>query len=156
MDKAERSFIRGERRLTMLLVGYWQEARDDRRCPLARDFTTLVPDELLADCFTFEPAVESAGAGEGGWLRDIGSALARVSGIAAREVALGEASLHSLLGAVSQFAGQALRDGTPLLEDGAFADAGGIRWLYRAALLPMENEAGEIALVVGGARCKLA
>ncbi len=154
MDQAERSFIRGERRLTMLLVGDWQEARDDRRCPLAGDFTALVPDELLADCFTFEPAVESAG--EGGWLRDIGSALAQVSGIAAREVALREAPRHSLLGAVSQFAGQALRDGTPVLEDGAFEDAGGIRWLYRAALLPLENEAGEIALVVGGARCKVA
>ena len=58
MDEAMRVFGVGERRLTMLLVGHWQEARDGRRCPLADDFTALVPDELLADCFTYKPAAE--------------------------------------------------------------------------------------------------
>ena len=55
---------------------------------------------------------------------------------------------------MEKFVGQALRDGTPVLDDGAFEDENGVRRVYRATLLPMENEAGEIALVVGGARCR--
>ena len=58
MDEAARNFVDDERRLTMLLVGHWQEAREGRRCPLASDFTALVPAELLADCFTYEPPAE--------------------------------------------------------------------------------------------------
>ena len=81
MDEATRKFVDHERRLTMLLVGHWQEAREGRRCPLASDFTALVPAELLADCFTYEPPAEfltePAAAAEGGWLRDIGDALER-------------------------------------------------------------------------------
>ncbi len=162
MDEETRKFVDGERRLTMLLVGHWQEARDGRRCPLARDFTALLPAELLADCFTYEPPAEPpaepaagpAAAGAGGRLRDIGIALARVSGIAAREVALGDAPPNSLLGVVGKFLGRALREGTPVLDEGAFVDESGVKRLYRATLLPLENEAGEVALVIGGARCK--
>jgi hypothetical protein len=156
MDEATRKLVDGERRLTMLLVGHWQEARDGRRCPLASDFTALLPAELLADCFTYEPAAEPAAAGEGGRLRDIGTALVRVSGIAARDMALGDAPPHSLLGVAGKFLGRALREGIPVLDDGAFEDEGGVKRLYRATLLPLENEAGEIALVIGGARCKAA
>ena len=158
MDEATRKSVDDERRLTMLLVGHWQEAREGRRCPRASDFTALVPAELLADCFTYEPpagfAAEPAAAGEGGRLRDIGDALARVSGIAAREMALGDAPPNSLLGVVSKFLGRALQEGTPVLDDGAFEDQSGAKRLYRATLLPLENDAGEVALVIGGARCK--
>ncbi len=153
MDETIPKFIGGERRLTFLLVGYWQEARDGRRCPLARDFTALVPDELLSDCFTYEAAAESGADGEVGRFRDIGTALARASGIAAEEVALGDVPPGSLLGVMGKLLGRALQEGTPVLEDGAFEDESGARHLYRATLLPLENEAGEIALVVGGARC---
>ncbi len=156
MDEATRKFVNGERRLTMLLVGHWQEARDGRRCPLADDFTALVPEELLADCFTYKPAADPPGPGKGGRIADIGAALARVSGISAREMALDEAPPNSLLGVVGKFLGRALREGTPVLDDGAFEDAGGVKRLYRATLLPLENEAGEVALVIGGARCKVA
>ena len=156
MDEASRKIVDDERRLTMLLVGYWQEARDGRRCPRASDFTALLPAELLADCFTYEPAAGPAAAGEGGWLRDIGAALARVSGIAARDMALGDAPSNSLLGVVGKFLGRALQEGSPVLDDGAFEDEGGVKRLYRATLLPLENEAGEIALVIGGARYKAA
>ncbi len=154
MDEASRKFVDDERRLTMLLVGYWQEARDGRRCPRASDFTALLPAELLVDCFTYEPAAEPAAAGEGGWLRDIGAALARVSGTAVRDMALDDAPPNSLLGVVGKFLGRALQEGTPVLDDGAFEDRSGVKRLYRATLLPLENEAGEIALVIGGARSK--
>ncbi len=154
MDEFLPRYIEGERRLTIMLMGYWQEAREGRRCPLAKDFTALVPADLLADCFTYEPAAEPVAAGEGGWIRDIGTALARVSGIAAGEMALGDAPPNSLLGVVSKFLGRALQDGTPVLDDGAFEDESGVKRLYRATLLPLENDAGEVALVIGGARCK--
>ena len=150
MDEAAPRYAAGERRLSMLLVGHWQEAREGRRCPLASDFTALVPDELLADCFTYEPAA----AGEGGWLRDIGEALARVSGVGMREMALGDTPSNSLIGMAIKSLEQTLREGIPLLDEGAFEDQNGVKQLYRAALLPLENDAGEIALVIGGARCK--
>ena len=44
--------------------------------------------------------------------------------------------------------------GVPVLDNGEFEDADGTRRLYRAALLPLEDDAGEITLVIGGARCK--
>ena len=156
MDEAMRVFGVGERRLTMLLVGHWQEARDGRRCPLADDFTALVPDELLADCFTYKPAAEPSGSGKGGRIADIGAALARVSGISAREMALDEAPPNSLLGVVGKSLDLAIQEGTPVLDDGEFEDESGARQLYRATLLPLENEAGEIDLVIGGARCQAA
>ena len=158
MDEAIRKFDTGERRLTMLLVGHWQEARAGRRCPLADDFTALVPDELLADCFTYHPAAgpaaEPPAPGKGGRIGDIGAALARASGIAVREMALGDAPPNSLLGVVGKYLDRAIRDGTPVLEDGEFEDESGAKQLYRATLLPLENDAGEIALVIGGARCR--
>jgi hypothetical protein len=151
MDEVAPKFNAGERRLTMLLVGHWQEARDGRRCPRASDFTALVPAELLADCFTYEPAKT----GKGGWLCDIGTELARASGIAATEMALGDVPLNSLLGVAGKLLERALQEGTPVVDDGAFDDQSGVKQLYRATLLPLENDAGEVALVVGGARCKL-
>jgi len=154
MDEATPRFFDGERRLTILLVGYWQEARDGRRCPLASDFTALVPAELRADCFTYEPAAQPAEAGKGGRLYDIGAALARVSGVEVTEIALGDAPPKSLLGVLGKHLEQTLREGTPLLDNGAFEEQSGVKRVYRATLLPLENEAGEIALVVGGARCK--
>ena len=154
MDEAPRKIVDGERRLTMMLVGYWQEAREGHRCPRADDFTALVPAELLADCFTYEPAAESVGAGGGGSLRDIGDALARVSGIAVTEMALGDVPPNSLLAVAAKSLGRALQEGTPVLDDGAFEDQSGVRQLYRATLLPLENEAGAVALVIGGLRCK--
>ena len=149
MNEVTRKFAGGERRLTMLLVGHWQEARDGRGCPRASDFAALVPAELLADCVTYEPART----GEGGWLRDIGAALAGASGIAATEMALVDVPSNSLIGVVAMSFDRALREGIPVLEEGEFADESGAKRLYRAALLPLENDAGEIALVVGGARC---
>ncbi len=160
MNETTPRFFTGERRLTMLLVGYWQEAREGRHCPRASDFTALVPAELLADCFTYEPPAEPPGepaaAGEGGRLRDIGTALARTSGLAVREMVPGDAPPNSLLGVAIKSLGRALQEGTPVLDDGAFEDQSGVKRLYRATLLPLENEAGEIALVIGGARCKTA
>ena len=151
MDEIAPRIVAGERRLTMLLVGYWQETRNGRRCPLASDFADALPAELLTDCFTYEPAET----GEGGRLRDIGAALARASGVATTELGLAEAPPNTLIGVAVESLERTLREGTPVLDDGTFEDGGGARRLYRAILLPLENEAGEIALVVGGARCKL-
>ena len=155
MDEDIPKFIDGERRLTILLVGYWQEARSGRRCPLAKDFSALMPVELLADCFTYEPAAGPATIGEGGRFRDIGVEVARVSGSTATEMALADALPNSLLGVVGKLLEQALQEGTPVLDEGVFEDANGAKRLYRATLLPLENEAGEIALVIGGARCNM-
>jgi len=150
MDEIAPRIVAGERRLTMLLVGHWQETRNGRRCPLASDFLDALPAELLTDCFTYQPGE----GGEGGRLRDIGATLARASGIEATELAPAEAPPNTLIGVAVKSLERALRDGTLVLDDGVFEDGGGTRRLYRATLLPFENEAGEIALVIGGARCK--
>ncbi len=148
MDEIAPRNFSGERRLTMLLVGYWQEARKGRRCPLASDLADALSAELLNDCFFYEP-------GEGGRLRNIGAALARASGVSKTELALAEAPPNTLIGVAVKSLEQALQEGTPVLDDGDFEDSGGAKRLYRATLLPLENEAGEIASVIGGARCKL-
>ena len=85
---------------------------------------------------------------------DIGDALARASGIAVTEMALGDVPPNSLLAVATKSLDRALQEGTPVLDDGAFEDRSGVRQLYRATLLPLENEAGAVALVIGGLRCK--
>ena len=77
------------------------------------------------------------------------------SGVAATELALVEAPPNTLIGVAVKSLERALQEGTPVLDDGAFEDDGGVRRVYRATLLPLENEAGEIASVIGGARCKM-
>lgn len=150
MEQILPRIVAGERRLTMMLVGYWQQTRSDRRCPLATDFADAVSAELMTDCFIYEPGESGAG----GRLRDIGAALAHASGVAAAELGLAEAPPNTLIGVAVKSLERAFEEGTPVLDHGAFEDGGGVRRLYRAILLPLENEAGEIALVVGGARCK--
>jgi hypothetical protein len=150
MEDITPRIVAGERRMTMLLVGYWQESRKGRRCPLASDFREAVSAALLTDCFTYEPAET----GEGGRLRDIGAALARACGVASTEMALAEAPPNTLIGVAVKSLARALKEATPVLDDGVFEQADGVRRVYRATLLPLENEAGKVALVVGGARCK--
>jgi hypothetical protein len=154
MNEETRRFFASERRLTMLLVGHWQEARDGRRCPRASDFTALVPNELLADCFTYHPPAVPPAEGERGRLCDIGAALARVSGVPAGDIEMDDVPANSLLGVAIKSLDRTLQDGIPVLDDGAFEDRSGVIQLYRATLLPLENEAGEVALVIGGVRCK--
>ncbi len=150
MEDIAPKIVAGERRLTILLMGHWQETRNDRRCPSARVFRQAVPPDLLADCFVFLPD-ETA---DGGRLHDIGAALARSSGIAATSLALSEVPHNTLIGTAAKWLGRALETGVPIVDEGEYQDQEGNRSLYRATLLPLEDEKGEIAQVLGGARCK--
>ena len=56
MDEIAPKIVAGERRLSMLLMGYWRETRADRRAPLERALKRAVPPDLFADCFVYLPA----------------------------------------------------------------------------------------------------
>lgn len=150
MEDIAPKIVAGERRLTMLLMGYWQELRDGRRAPLARDFKTAVPVDLLADCFTLLPAETP----ERSRLHDIGERIARVSGIAVTSLMLSEVPENTLIGVASKWLDRTLELGAPVAEEGEFEDQHGARVLYRATFLPFANERDEIVQVLGGARCK--
>lgn len=150
MEDIAPKIVAGERRLTILLMGYWQETRGDRRCPLVHAFKRAIPTDILADCFVFLPA-EMPG---GGRLHDIGAALARDSGIAAASLALSEVPHNTLIGTAAKWLDRVLEQASPVVDEGEFEDQEGHRNLYRATLLPLEDEKGAIAQVLGGARCK--
>ena len=143
--------VAGERRLTMHLMGHWQELRDGRRAPLMRVFKTAFPPDLLTDCFTLLPA-KTPGESR---LHDIGERIARLSRIEATSLTLSEVPGDTLIGVASKWLDRTMELCTPVVDEGEFEDQHGTRYLYRATLLPLENEQGEIIQVLGGARCKV-
>ncbi|MEE8499919.1 MAG: PAS domain-containing protein [Kiloniellales bacterium] len=150
MEDIAPKVIAGERRLTILLMGYWQETRGDRRCPLVHAFKRAIPTDILADCFVFLPA-ETPGDGR---LHDIGAALARNSGIAATSLVLSEVPHDTLLGTAAKWLDRVREQASPVVDEGEYLDQEGNRSRYRATLLPLEDEKGEIIQVLGGARRK--
>ncbi len=150
MEEIAPKIVAGERRLTMLLMGYWQELRDGRRAPLVRAFKKAVPLDLLADCFTLLPAETP----DRSRLHDIGERIARVSGIEATSLTLSEVPGNTLIGMASKWLDRTLETGAPVVDEGEFEDRHGARILYRATLLPLANEQDEVVQVLGGARCK--
>ncbi len=150
MEEIAPKIVAGERRLTMLLMGYWQELRAGRRAPLVRALKTAVPPDLLTDCFTLLPAETP----DRSRLHDIGERIARISGIVATSLTLSEVPGDTLIGMAAKWLGRALETGAPVVDEGEFEDRHGVRILYRATLLPLANEPGEIVQVLGGARCK--
>lgn len=150
MEDIAPKVIAGERRLTILLMGYWQETRGDRRCPLVHAFKRAIPTDILADCFVFLPA-ETPGDGR---LHDIGAALARNSGIAAASLVLSEVPHDTLIGTAAKWLDRVLEQASPVVDEGEYRDQEGNRSHYRATLLPLEDKKGEIIQVLGGARRK--
>ncbi len=150
MEEIATKIVAGERRLTLLLMGHWQELRAGRRAPLVRAFKTAVPPDVLADCFTLLPAETP----DRSRLHDIGERIARVSGIAATSLTLSEVPHDTLIGTAAKWLDRALETGAPVVDEGEFEDRHGARILYRATLLPLANERDEVVQVLGGARCK--
>ncbi len=150
MEEIAPKIVAGERRLTMLLMGYWQELRAGRNAPLVRALKTAVPPDLLTDCFTLLPAETP----DRSRLHDIGERIARVSGIAATSLTLSEVPGDTLIVMAAMWLGRALETGAPDVDEGEFEDRHGARILYRATLLPLANEPGQIVQVLGGASCK--
>ncbi|MCH8998385.1 MAG: PAS domain-containing protein [Proteobacteria bacterium] len=152
MEEIATKIVAGEHRLTMLLMGHWQELRDGRRAPLVRAFKTAVPLDLLADCFILLPAETP----DRRRLHDIGERIARVSGIAVTSLMLSEVPGETLIGVASKWLVRTLELGAPVVDEGEFEDRHGARILYRATLLPLANQQDEIIQVLGGARGKAA
>ncbi len=147
--EAARKFAVGEQRLTVLLMGQWRISRGDWRWPLARDFTASVLPHLLSDCFSLFPAEKT----EDSEVCFIGENLARVSGITRTSLPLSQVPGNTLLGVATRSFARALQ-GSPVHDRGEFEDRVGKCNLFRAILLPLANDRGEIAQVVGGTRCK--
>jgi hypothetical protein len=140
----------GEHRLTLLLMGFWHKSRGNRRWPLVRDFTTSLPPYLLSDCFSLLPAERI----EDSEISFIGESFARASGITRKSLRWSDIPGDTLLGAAARSSEEALKMAAPIHDRGEFEDRVGKKILYRAILLPLGNDRGEISQVMGGARCK--
>jgi hypothetical protein len=139
----------GEHRLTVRLMGHWQMSRGNRRWPLVRDFTASVPPYLLSDCFSLLLAERI----EDREVSFIGESFARASGITQKSLSWLDIPSDTLLGVAVKSSEEALK-GVPIHDRGEFEDRIGKQNLYRAILLPLENDQGEIVQIMGGARCK--
>jgi hypothetical protein len=151
MEEIAPKIVAGERRLTMLLMGYWQDTRGGRRAPLERTFKKAIPFDILSDCFVFLPAKT----GHGGRLHDIGENIARTSGIVTTSLAFSDVPPGTLIHIASKWLDRVLGQGAPVVDEGGFENQKGDRVLYRSTLLPLEDMRGEIVQVLGGARYKV-
>jgi hypothetical protein len=155
-EKAEQSELDGtsaksvaaDQRLAMRLMAQWHKLRGNRRCPLVSEFLSSIPPELLPDCFNFE---SSKSLDEG--RISLGNNVARISGITKTSLLLAEVPGNTLLGTAIRSLEDALK-GIPIAESGEFEDEISQRYLYRAILLPLEDDEGEIIQVICGAKCK--
>lgn len=154
MEQLEREaiptkIIGGDRRLTMQLMGQWQDLRRKQRCPPVDPFLAAVPARLREDCFLLVP--DDPGVGR---LEQVGESIGRFSGISGTTLDLAQVSADTLLGVATRSIDQVLGRGAAFLDEGTYCDRDGRRLLFRAILLPLQDESGEIVRVFGGARCK--
>ena len=148
MDETSAKSVAADQRLTMRLMAQWHKLRGNRRCPLVNEFLSSIPPELLPDCFNF---VSGKSLDEG--RLSLGSNVARFSGITKTSLLLAEVPGNTLLGAAIRSLEDALK-GKPITESGAFEDGRSNQYLYRAILLPLEDDEGEVIQVICGAACK--
>ncbi len=148
MDETSAKSVAADLRLTMRLMAQWHKLRGNRRCPLASEFLSSIPPELLPDCFIF---ISGKSLDEG--RISLGSNVRRISGITKTSLLLAEVPGNTLLGAAIRSLEDALK-GNPIPDDGEFEDGIGRRYLYKAILLPLEDDEGEIIGVICGANCK--
>ena len=137
-----------DQRLTARLMAHWHKVRGNQRCPLVSEFLSSIPPELLPDCFNI---VSGKSFDEG--RISVGNNVARISGITRSSLLLAEVPGNTLLGAAIRSLEDTLK-GNPIPESGKFEDGKGQSYLYRAILLPLEDDKGEIIQVIGGASCK--
>lgn len=154
MEQLEREaiptkIIGGDRRLTMQLMGLWQDLRRKQRCPLVDPFLAAVPARLQEDCFLLEPGDPGPGR-----LEQVGESIGRFSGISATSLDLAQVSTDTLLGVATRSIDQVLGRGAAFLDEGSYCDRDGRRLLFRAILLPLQDDSGRIVRIFGGARCK--
>ncbi len=147
MDETSAKSVAADQRLTMRLMAQWHKLRGNRRCPLVSEFLSSIPPELLPDCFNF---VSGKSLDEG--RLSLGSNVARFSGITKTSLLLAEVPGNTLLGAAIRSLEDALK-GKPITESGEFEDGRSNQYLYRAILLPLEDDEGEVIQVICGAGC---
>lgn len=143
--------IAGDRRLTMRLMGLWQDLRVNDHCTRLEDFPASLPDDLSQDCFIAVPD----GAGGRGELHRIGAMVAESSNIVAESSRISELPVPSLLETAVRCLDQVMIHTAPLLDEGDFEDGQGRRILFRAILLPLVDDSNRIVQILGGARCKV-
>ncbi len=146
MDETSAKSVAADQRLTMRLLAQWHKMRGNRRCPLVSEFLSFIPPELLPNCFNF---VSGKSLDEG--RISLGNNIARISGITKTSLLLAEVPGNTLLGAAIRSLEDALK-GNPIPDSREFEDGTGQRYLYRAILLPLEDDEGEIIQVLCGAR----
>lgn len=137
-----------ERRVTMCLMGYWQDLRRDDRCAAISDYD---PDSLRSfrdDCVSFAPA----GTDDRWICREIGANLAAASNSVGSPLAVSEIPPNTLLSVFVDLLPVAAASKFASLEDGTYVDRQGDPVAYRAIVLPFVDNAENVAFMVGLAR----
>ncbi|MDX1485066.1 MAG: hypothetical protein R3229_11340 [Alphaproteobacteria bacterium] len=145
------SVVTDDRRLTMRLMGLWQDSRFAGE-PFARaeQFMAELPDELLSDCCFIEKGAD------GRWLvHDIGATIGRCSGVAAASVKIDDLPPGSLIAVAVDEIYRAYKYQTPIVNEGHARDKDGRKTLFRSILVPLADASGETTSFVAGARCRV-
>lgn len=138
-----------ERRINMRLMGYWQNLRgSDPHVPVER-FDPAAISDLWSHCFVIEPANDEKEAS----FRHIGDKIASESQVGTEARKVSDVPDNTPLGLASSLSSEVLRINYPVVDSGEFQDSDGRRRLYRSILVPFNDKAGAIALLVGAARC---
>ncbi len=147
----------GDFRLTMQLMGFWQDSRPGgvgcARADLFLGYLSManLTQGLLADCCFMGKAPD------GDWnVSHIGTKIGRCSGITDRKtVNVHDIPATSLLGVAVSDLDKAYVCQVPILNEGDTQDENGRRALFRSILLPLADANGMIIKIAVGARCRI-
>jgi hypothetical protein len=140
-----------ERRLNMRLMAYWQALRGEESHARVDHFDPDAVAGLWPHCFTIVPAANPNPA----TFVHVGDAIAADSGLPAGGLVVEDVPANTLLGKALHSMAEVLKVKYPIVDSGEFTDHLGRPSLYRSILLPLSDGCGAIALLVGGARCRV-
>ncbi len=142
----------GERRLTMLLMSYWEQLRQSGPHVPAEAFQPGAMIDIWDRCFIL---VRDGKAGAGAF-EHLGDLIAVSSGISPESRNAAEVPEGTLLAKAMSLAPEVFEGNFPLLDSGEFTDWRGRSNRYRLLLVPLCDDKGAVVKLVGGGSHKVA
>lgn len=141
-----------DRRITRVLLQYWETARGNRNCPSEQDIKVEELAAIWDSCFLVRR--QESAERPFSYLY-LGKQLIEAYGDDLQEREICERLVFpSSMSLVDKFE-EVVGNGEPISEEASFVNLKGMTILYRSILLPLSGESGGIDFVIGGMRWKI-
>ena len=140
-----------ERRITEIMLGYWNIIKGSRRFPSEEDMNSADISDVWDNCFLIRVSEQEGEEKRRYDFNYLGSALEGIYGTTADISPLAPAFSDRL----NTRCDEVMNTASPVIEDDAFVNDGGQTVRYRQILLPLGPEGNNISHVLGGMRYKI-